>query len=61
MEYCPLNFNNRIQPSKKDVTTAASVILKDAEDNNEYHFHDVDRKWIIDAMVKYSELRLKNS
>ncbi len=27
------------------------------EDANEYHFHDVDRKWIIEAMKEYANTR----
>ncbi len=31
-----------------------SEILMKHEDANEYHFHDVDRKWIIEAMEEYA-------
>lgn len=32
-----------------------SEILRKHEDANEYHFHDVDRKWIIEAMEEYAK------
>lgn len=32
----------------------ADSILKKHEDKNEYHFHDVDRTWIIAAMEDYA-------
>lgn len=32
----------------------ASEILKKHEDANEMHFHEVDRKWIIQAMEEYA-------
>lgn len=32
----------------------ASEILLNHEDANEYHFHEVDRKWIIEAMKEYA-------
>lgn len=35
----------------------ADKILKKYEDDNEYHFHIVDRKWIIEAMEEYAALR----
>ena len=35
----------------------ADKILKKYEDDNEYHFHAVDRKWIIAAMEEYAALR----
>jgi hypothetical protein len=31
-----------------------SEILMKHEDANEYHFHEVDRKWIIEAMEEYA-------
>ena len=34
-----------------------SEILMKHEDANEYHFHDVDRKWIIEAMEEYANIR----
>lgn len=33
--------------------TASEILLKH-EDFNEYHFHEVDRKWIIEAMKEYA-------
>lgn len=33
----------------------SSEILRKHEDANEYHFHDVDRKWIIEAMEEYAK------
>ena len=33
--------------------TASELLLKH-EDFNEYHFHEVDRKWIIEAMKEYA-------
>jgi hypothetical protein len=38
----------------------ADKILKKYEDDNEYHFHTVDRKWIIEAMEEYAELQQKD-
>ena len=35
----------------------ADETLKKYEDDNEYHFHSVDRKWIIEAMEEYAALR----
>lgn len=35
----------------------ADEILKKHEDANEMHFHEVDRKWIIEAMEEYAALR----
>lgn len=32
----------------------ADDILKKHEDANEMHFHEVDRKWIIEAMEEYA-------
>ena len=34
-----------------------SEILMKHEDVNEYHFHEVDRKWIIEAMEEYANTR----
>ncbi len=35
----------------------ADDILKKHEDANEMHFHEVDRKWIIEEMEEYAALR----
>lgn len=35
----------------------ADEILKKHEDENEYHLHEVDRKWVIAAMEEYAALR----
>lgn len=35
----------------------ANDILKKHEDANEMHFHELDRKWIIQAMEEYAALR----
>ena len=35
----------------------ANEILKKYEDANEMHFHEVDRKWIIEAIEEYAALR----
>lgn len=35
----------------------ADEILRKHEDANEMHFHEVDRKWIIEAMEEYAALR----
>jgi predicted ATP-grasp superfamily ATP-dependent carboligase len=37
----------------------ASEILQKHEDDNEMHFHDVDRKFIIEAMEEYAEQQVK--
>lgn len=36
----------------------ANDILKKHEDANEMHFHELDRKWIIQAMEEYAALCL---
>jgi hypothetical protein len=38
----------------------ADRILKKHEDENEMHFHEVDREWIIEAMEDYASLRQFN-
>lgn len=35
-------------------------ILRKFEDDNEHHFHEVDRKWIMEAMEEYAEQQVKN-
>jgi hypothetical protein len=35
----------------------ASQILLKHEDNNEYHFHRLDREWIIDAMIEFKKTK----
>ena len=37
----------------------ADEILKKHEDANEMHFHEVDRKWIIEAMEEYASFKSK--
>ena len=37
----------------------ADIILAKHEDENETHFHEVDRRWIIDAMIEFA-LKTKN-
>ena len=39
----------------------ASKLLAKREDENEYHLHDVDRKWVIEAMMDYAEYCLKGT
>jgi hypothetical protein len=39
---------------EKAVDKASELLLK-REDENEYHLHDVDRKWVIEAMMDYAE------
>ena len=34
-------------------------ILKKHEDDNEYHFHQVDREWIMEAMQEYADQQLR--
>lgn len=34
----------------------ASKILRAFEDDNEFHFHQVDRDFIIQAMIKYNKV-----
>ena len=38
----------------------ADKILKKYEDDNEYHFHECDRAWLIGAMIEFAEQQLKN-
>jgi hypothetical protein len=33
-------------------------ILKKYEDDNEYHFHKLDREWIMEAMQEYTDQQL---
>jgi hypothetical protein len=33
----------------------ADLILAEYEDSNEYHFHETERKWIIDAMEEFAK------
>jgi hypothetical protein len=35
----------------------ANEILKKYEDAREIHFHEVDRKWIIEAMEEYAWIK----
>ena len=37
----------------------ADEILKKHEDDNEMHFHEVDRRWIIQAMEEYAAYYLQ--
>lgn len=37
----------------------AAEILQKHEDANEMHFHEVDRKWVIEAMEEYAEQQVK--
>lgn len=39
----------------------ASEILLIYEDNNEHHFHEVDREWIILAMKRYAKECVESS
>ena len=34
-------------------------ILKRHEDDNEYHFNQVDREWIMEAMQEYADQQLR--
>ena len=34
-------------------------ILKNHEDDNEYHFHQVDREWIMEVMQEYADQQLR--
>ncbi|WP_271394147.1 hypothetical protein [Aequorivita sinensis] len=34
-------------------------ILQKHEDQNEYHFHQVDREWIMEAMQEYADQQLR--
>jgi uncharacterized protein (DUF2344 family) len=43
----------------KKAIDKASELLAKREDENEYHLHDVDRKWVIEAMMDYAEYCLK--
>ncbi len=36
----------------------ADQILKEHEDANEMHFHQVDREWLINAMKEYAASRM---
>lgn len=47
-------------PLEKAIDKASELLAK-REDENEYHLHDVDRKWIIEAMMDYAEYCLKGA
>ncbi len=36
----------------------ADLLLQRYEDENEFHFHEVDRKWIIDCMLEFKQKKL---
>ena len=43
---------------KRDETNhLADEILRKHEDKNEFHFYELDRSWIIEAMEEYAKLR----
>lgn len=44
--------------TKKQDMTPSEILIKH-EDANEYHFHEVDRKWIIEAMEEYAGVYTK--
>jgi hypothetical protein len=46
-----------MEREKDTYTITPSEILIKHEDANEYHFHEVDRKWIIEAMEEYAHTR----
>lgn len=37
----------------------ADEILKKHEDDNEMHFHQVDREWLIEAMEEYAQQEIR--
>ena len=47
-------------PLEKAIDKASELLAK-REDENEYHLHDVDRKWVIEAMMDYAEYFLKGT
>ena len=47
-------------PLEKAIDKASELLAK-REDENEYHLHDVDRKWVIEALMDYAEYFLKNT
>jgi len=48
-----------LKKQNKDMTK--DEILRKYEDGNEYHFHEVDRAWIMEAMEEYAEQQVKNN
>ena len=40
----------------EELRLKADALLEMQEDANEYHFHQVDRDWIVQAMVDFLEL-----
>lgn len=44
------------RPTKKEAMTPSEILMKH-ENANEYHFHEVDRKWIIEAMEEFAKTR----
>ena len=53
--HLPLNDAAILQdiPLLSPIPTTADDILSIHEDENEYHLHSVDRKWVIEAMEQY--------
>jgi len=47
-------------PLEKAIDKASELLAK-REDENEYHLHDVDRKWVIEAMMDYAEYVLSGT
>jgi hypothetical protein len=44
-----------INEKEKDNVTASKILMK-YEDENEYHFHESDRYFIIEAMEEYAKI-----
>ena len=44
--------------NKGGIMTQSDKILLKHEDANEYHFHKVDRKWIMEAMEEYAKQKV---
>lgn len=44
-------------PGDLDPKREADELLKRYEDENEYHFHQVDREWLIECMLDFANLK----
>ena len=49
-----IKFNKRNNEPEAEAESVASEILMKHEDENEYHFHESDRKFIIEAMKEFA-------
>lgn len=51
--------NESTSPSMAQLIELASNVLGEFEDNNEYHFHPIDRQWLIESMIAFANEVIK--